>query len=135
LWNEHFQQSSGDVDDGKLFNYEVRSGTTCKPVFMSVDLETPLGFCSFLANSSNHRKVFIPATFNMSKILKSIGAQQSVDLVCDSSVYEIALPGPMEAEYKESCGNVQNVIVGGTSQSTSSSIFGGKKTVIDPLTL
>lgn len=39
---------------------------------MSVDLETPLGFASFIANASNHRKVFIPSTFNMSKILKSV---------------------------------------------------------------
>ena len=106
LWSTHFQQSYGDIDDGELFNYEVRSGTTAKPVFMSVDLESPLGFSSFLANSANHRKVFIPATFNMSKILKSIGAQQSVDLVCDSSVFEIELPGPKASEYKEKCANV-----------------------------
>ena len=26
LWDNHFSQTSGDVDDGKLFNYEVRSG-------------------------------------------------------------------------------------------------------------
>ena len=74
IWDEHFSQTSGDVDDGKLFNYEVRSGQTAKPVFMSLDMETPLGFSSFLANTSNHRKVFLPSTFNMSKILKSIGA-------------------------------------------------------------
>jgi len=41
---------------------------------MSIDLETPLGFASFLANSSNHRKVFVPSTYNMSTILKSVKA-------------------------------------------------------------
>ena len=72
LWSTYFSDSSGDIPDGKMFNYEVNSGQTCKPVFMSLDLETPLGFASFLANASNHRKVFIPSTFNMSKILKSV---------------------------------------------------------------
>jgi hypothetical protein len=66
--------TSGDITDGKLFNVEVSSGQTEKPVFLSVDLETPLGFSSFLANSSNHRKVFVPSTFNMSTILKSVKA-------------------------------------------------------------
>ena len=57
----------------KYFDYEVQSGTTAKPIFMSMNLETPLGFSSFLANASNQRKVFVPATFNMSNILKSLG--------------------------------------------------------------
>lgn len=74
LWDNHFSETSGDVDDGSLFNYEVRSGTTAKPIFMCLDLETPLGFASFLANASNHRKVFVPSTFNMSTILKSVSA-------------------------------------------------------------
>ena len=74
LWKNHFSLTSGDIPDGKLFNVEVSSGQTEKPVFLSVDLETPLGFSSFLANSSNHRKVFVPSTFNMSTILKSVKA-------------------------------------------------------------
>lgn len=72
LWSDHFSSTAGDIPDGKMFNYENVSGDTARPVFMSCDLETPLGFASFLANASNHRKVFIPATFNMSKILKSV---------------------------------------------------------------
>lgn len=133
LWQTHFAQTAGDVPDGSLFNYEVSSGQTCKPVFMSVDLETPLGFASFLANSSNHRKVFIPSTFNMSKIIKSVQAQQSVDLVCDKDLFEITPPGPVAAEYKEMCSSVQSVVVSGTS-GASSKIFTAKSTVIDPLT-
>jgi hypothetical protein len=135
LWNENWSQTAGDVVDGKMFNYEFKSGQTAKPVFMSVDLETPLGFCTFLANSANHRKVFIPATYNMSKVLKSISAQQSVDLVCDSSFYQIELPGPMTSEYKQSCSSVKNIIVASKSSNVSSRIFGGSVKVVDPLTL
>ena len=110
----------------------MSSGQACKPVFMSLDLETPLGFASFLANTSNHRKVFIPSTFNMSKILKSVGAQQSQDLVCDAAFYSAQLPGPVAEEYKEKCAAVENVIVAGTAGS--SSVFGGRATSMDPLT-
>ena len=113
LWQNHFSQTAGDIPDGSLFNVEVSSGQTCKPVFMSVNLETPLGFASFLANTSNHRKVFIPSTFNMSKIIKSIHAQQSVDLVCDSEFYELEPPGPVATEYKQMCSSVKNVVVAG----------------------
>lgn len=101
---------------------------------MSIDLESPLGFGTFLANSANHRKVFIPATYNMSKVLKSISSQQSVDLVCDKSFYEIELPAPMVADYKESCSSVKNVIVASESSKVSSSIFGGSPKVVDPYT-
>jgi hypothetical protein len=67
---------------------------------MSVDLETPLGFSCFLANTSNHRKVFIPSTFNMSSILNSVGRQESNELVCDREFFEAELPGPKTEEYK-----------------------------------
>lgn len=135
LWQSHFSHSAGDVVDGELFNYEVRSGVTAKPVFMSLDLATPLGFSCFLANSAHHRKVFIPSTFNMSKILKSIEAQQSVDLVCDSKFFEVELPGPMEEEYRGKCASVMNAIVAGTSATSHSSVFKAQATVMDPLHL
>lgn len=83
LWQDHFSKSSGDITDDHLFNYEVTGGQTCKPVFMSVDLESPLGFAAFLANASNQRKVFIPSTVKMSNILNSVASQQSTDMVCD----------------------------------------------------
>ena len=89
MWDSHFKATSGDIVDNEMFNYEVGSGKTCSPIFMSLDLESPLAFSCFLANSSNHRKVFIPSTFNMSKIIKSISAQQSMDLVCDKEFFEL----------------------------------------------
>ena len=101
---------------------------------MSLDLETPLGFATFMANASNQRKVFIPSTFNMSTILRSVSAQQATDLVCDQDFYELQAPGPVAAEYKEKCASVNSVIIAGEGSSTSS-IFSAKATVIDPLTL
>ena len=74
LWNNHFSKSSAELEVEAHFNYEVTSGQTAKPVFMSLDLETPLGFATFMANASNQRKVFIPSTFNMSTILRSVSA-------------------------------------------------------------
>jgi len=97
-------------------------------------METPLGFAAFLANASNHRKVFIPSTMNMSKILKSVQAQESLDIVCDKEFFELQPPGPLAAEYKEMCASVKNVIVSG-SGSASSTMFNATATVIDPLTL
>jgi hypothetical protein len=103
MWQNHFSRSANDITDAKMFNVEVRSGQAARPVFMAVDLETPLGFTSFLSNASNHRKVFIPSTFNMSKILKSVSRQESHELVCDSELYTLEAPGPLAAEYKEKC--------------------------------
>jgi hypothetical protein len=117
-----------------LFNVEVSSGQTAKPVFMSLDLESPLGFSSFLANTSNQRKVFIPSSFNMSRILKSVKAQQSVDLVCDKEFFEADLPEPVAREYKQMCTSVQNVIVAGQGNAGSSMVFNADKvTVLDPM--
>lgn len=96
-----------------------------------MDLETPLGFACFLANASNHRKVFVPSTFNMSKILTSVHAQQSVDLVCDSDFFSMQVPAPKLQEYKDKCSSVQNVIVAG--KAGSSQLFSGSSTSIDPL--
>ena len=103
MWQKHFSQSADDITDAKMFNVEVRSGQAAKPVFMAVDLETPLGFTSFLSNASNHRKVFIPSTFNMSKILKSVSRQESHELVCDDELFALEAPGPLAEEYKEKC--------------------------------
>ena len=56
------------------------------PVFMACDLDNPLGFASFLACSTNFKKVFVPGSFNMSQLLKSMPRQASSLLVCDSDL-------------------------------------------------
>ena len=61
----------------------TQSGGAEQPVFMACDMESPLGLASFLACSSNFKKVFIPGTFNMSQMLQSVPRQASTLLVCD----------------------------------------------------
>ena len=134
LWQDHFSKNSGDTTDDSLFNVEVTGGQAAKPVFMSLDLETPLGFASFLSNAANHRKVFIPSSYNMSQILKSVHRQASHDLVCDKDFFELEAPGPVAAEYKQKCAEVKSVIVAGQG-SAKSTIFDASATVIDPLVL
>lgn len=97
-------------------------------------MESPLGFATFVANTSNHRKVFVPATFNMSSILKSVARQESFDIVCDKDFYELEAPDATAVEYKERCSSVKNAIVGGKG-SASSSIFNADTAIIDPYTL
>lgn len=46
-----------------------RSGDEKHPMFMACDLENPAGFAAFLACSTNFKKVFVPGSFNMSKVL------------------------------------------------------------------
>ena len=74
LWNDHFSQASD------------------KPIFMSIDLETPLAFATLLASNSHLKKVFIPGSFNMSKILKNIKSQESDFLICDKEFFELVPP-------------------------------------------
>lgn len=72
-------QKSTDLWDSFL----SESSSTKGPVFMSCDLENPLGFASFLACSAHFKKVFIPGTFNMTQMLKSVPRQHSSMVVCD----------------------------------------------------
>lgn len=59
LWDENLSQTL----DG---SHALQS------VFMPCDLETPFGFACFLSLSSNAKKMFIPCSYNVSKMLKSI---------------------------------------------------------------
>ena len=54
LWSSHLQHGGG------------------APVFFSSDFEKPVGFATFLACSTHLRKLFIPGTFNVSKMVKSV---------------------------------------------------------------
>ena len=74
LWENHFSKSGEH------------------PIVLSLNLETPLGLSAFLANNANHQKVYIPSSFNMSKILTSIKTQQSEVLVCDQELFELEPP-------------------------------------------
>lgn len=102
LWDEQFAGSLTGAD-------------ASKQVFMSADLETPFGFASFLACSTHMRKVFIPSTFNMSKVLKSVPRQQSPFLVCDEDFYSLRVPDAKVAEYQEMCGGFEQALIAGDS--------------------
>lgn len=68
LTSSELVEKSSDLWSSVLSQSENAKG----PVFMSCDLESPLGFASFLACSTHFKKVFIPGTFNMSQMLKSV---------------------------------------------------------------
>ena len=79
VWVNHLQGSAeGDKKDF--------------PIFFSTDFEKPLGFVTLLACSSHLKKLFIPGTFNSSKIIKSLPSQGSNYMVCDEDLYNIELP-------------------------------------------
>jgi len=109
FWNDHL---SGSADSKQ-------------PVFMSADLETPFGFAALLACTSNLKKVFIPATYNMSSMLKSIPRQDASFVVCDEEFYSLQVPEAKAAEYEEMCSGVSTALVAGDSsgQAGRSSIF------------
>lgn len=117
LWSTHLSQTASDT----------------KPVFMTADLETPFGFASFLACTSNFKKLFIPGSFKMSQIVQSFPKQQSSYLVCDAEFFAVEVPGAKAAEYQEMVGGVKGALVGGSSagSATSSLFAGAKATTVD----
>lgn len=95
-----------------------------KSVFLSADLETPFGFASLLGCTTNFKKVFIPGTFNMSNMLKSVPRQQSTYMVCDEEFFDLQVPGPKASEYEEMCSGVTDALVASNaSGSASSALF------------
>lgn len=117
LWHSHFAHSGSS------------------PVYMSVDLETPLGLGVFLSNSSNMRKLFVPSTFNLSKVMRSIKPQQSQVLVCDKDVVEMQAPEGVHEELRDICSTVEHVLASGSSSAQPSSLFSAKVSTVDPFTL
>jgi len=110
LWSDHFSDDKFDL-----------------PVFMSLDLETPLGLAAFLANNANLRKVFIPSSFNMAHILKCIELQGSSHLVCDADFFQVKPPSHTLDAMKDKVKTVKKVLVGSKDGkgAGSSEIFGG----------
>ena len=86
---------------------------------MPCDLETPFGFASFLSLSSNLKKMFIPGTFNVSQMLKSVPRQNSTFVVCDEDFYTIEMPPASSTNYQEMCSGVTGVLVAGNASKSS----------------
>jgi hypothetical protein len=111
LWEQHISAST-EGDDLQ------------QSVFMAADLETPFGFASFLACASNFKKVFIPGSYKMSHMIKSVPRQHSSYLVCDEDFYTVTVPEARAAEYTEMVSGIKGALVGGSSSgAVSSSLF------------
>jgi hypothetical protein len=106
------------------------------PVFISLDLETPLGLAAFIANNANFQKVYIPSSFNMSKILHSLKTQESKVIVCDQDLFQLEPPAAKQAEYAELTSSVKKAVVASSKKVSGSSLFKGvEATNIDSFTL
>ena len=77
-------------------------------------MESPLGFATFLACSSNLKKIYIPGTYNLSNMLKQIPIQKSTWLVCDEDVFSVKAP----EGYSDLTKDVKHVLVAGRASST-----------------
>lgn len=95
LTSSDLVSNSADLWESSL----ASGGDENTPVFMACDLENPLGFASFLACSANFKKVFVPGTFNMSQMLKSMPRQSSSLVVCDPEFAALEVPTARKSEY------------------------------------
>lgn len=107
----------------ELYSNHFSETEKSTPIFMSLDLETPLALATFLANNYHLHKVFIPATFNMHKILTSLKHQNSEVIVVDKEFYNLNPPHSKVEEYRECVGSVRKVIVGSDTRVDDSSLF------------
>ncbi len=106
-------------------------------MFISLNLETPLGLASFLANNSNFKKVYIPSSFNMNKILTSLKTQQSTTIVTDQDLVELEPPASKRSEFAEMTQSVTKIVVAGNKKVSGSSLFSNARdlSTINPYTL
>lgn len=114
LWNDHFSKAANDVN----------------PIFMACDLESPMGLAAMLGCATNFKKVFVPGTYNMSSLLKSIPLQGSNFLVCDGDFY--SLEAPAGSDYPEMCSGIKHVVVAG-NKGSSSLFSNASASAIDPI--
>lgn len=113
-------------------NHLVNAGG--KPIFCTLDLSTPLGLACFLGSSTNNLKMFVPGSYNMSQMLKSVRRQHTNYVICDNEFYNLQVPEGHD--YIEMCSEVNNVLVGGSQTGESSMLLGdAKASFINPLTL
>lgn len=109
----------------RLFSENFSDGEQIVPVSMPVDLQTPLGFATFLGNNLNGRKVFVPSNYNMTRIFRALEVQKSQQVVCDPEFYAQKPVESKKAEYHNLCQNVNKVIIAddGSAAGDHSEIF------------
>jgi len=117
----------------KLFNNHLVNAAG-KPIFCTLDLSTPLGLAAFLGTSTHQMKLFVPGTYNMSQMLKSVRRQHTNYVICDNEFYGLEVPEGHD--YIEMCSEVKNVLVGGSQSGARSMLLGdAKASFVDPLTM
>ncbi|CAI2374061.1 unnamed protein product [Moneuplotes crassus] len=95
----------------EVWNSYLSQGNKRLPIFLTLSLQTPLGFTTFIASITNGRKVFIPSSYNVAKIAKSFGYQRSDLLICDEALYSFKAPGHVAEEVEESKGYFEKILV------------------------
>jgi len=63
--------------------------------------------------------MFIPASYNMSKMLKSVPRQKSNLVICDQDFYTLEVPPAHAEEYAEMCNSVEHALVAGEAGNSS----------------
>eukprot|EP00347_Sterkiella_histriomuscorum_P009405 403341340 len=131
--------SNGEITEHaqKLWSEIFSSSNDSHPVYMSLNLETPLALASFIANNANLQKVYIPSTFNVNKIVESIKTQQSQILVCDADLYTLEAPKERQSEFEGYAASIkQSVVASSEGQNIGrSSLYKGETRVLDPYRL
>lgn len=97
------------------------------PVFLTLSLQYPLGFATFLSCIMNERKIFVPSTFNLAKIAKSFSYQQSDVLICEEEVFGFQPPQEKLEELNGHVSSFKKVVVGGSGKKSDSNIFKNTK--------
>ena len=89
----------------------ISKGNKNLPIFLTLSLQSPLGFATFLSSIMNGRKVFMPSTYNMAKITKSFGYQRSDLLVCGEELYNFEAPEHKKEEIAEYTAGFEQILV------------------------
>ncbi|CAI2374099.1 unnamed protein product [Moneuplotes crassus] len=95
----------------EIWKSHLSHGNKSLPVFLTLSLQSPLGFATFLSSVTNGRKVFVPSTYNVAKIIKSFGYQRSDTLVCDEALYNFKTPGHKAEEVEENKSHFEKILV------------------------
>lgn len=95
----------------EVWNSHLSQGNKSLPVFLTLSLQTPLGFTTFISSITNGRKVFVPSSYNVAKIAKSFGFQKSDLLVCDEALYSFEAPEHKVEEIEENKASFEKILV------------------------
>lgn len=105
----------------QVWSHLQDSANEVNPIFVSVDMESPLGFALFLGCSTNFKKIYLSGLYNLSAMLKQLPAQGSTWAVVDQDVFNVKAP----EGYSDLTSGVKNVLVAGKAGRTE--LFKGAK--------